>query len=126
MREIKFRAWNGEQMQYSCLIAGAEYFNALGILADEEFAKKTYGVKEWKVMQYTGLEDSQGVEIWEQDIVQRGDELSVVEYDSWHGDWEEGGATYGFYLPWMPISSTPVTVVGNIFEHPELKAQTIK
>lgn len=56
MREIKFRVWNGHNM-FNNVQVGAMYLGDL--IADPQ----------WNLMQYTGLHDKNGREIYEGDIV---------------------------------------------------------
>jgi uncharacterized phage protein (TIGR01671 family) len=64
-RELKFRAWTGKEMRYNVSIDG--YGGKV---------PSTYSSYEWPVMQYTGLKDKNGKEIYEGDI---------YEYEGWHG-----------------------------------------
>ena len=80
--------------------------------------------EDWKVMQFTGLHDIDGNEIYEGDVLQILDEKVKVIYNSFKacfdieyigGDcermcetWDEGGEKY--------------EVIGNIYENPELIA----
>lgn len=63
MREIKFRAWDGKEMCYMEENLTEPYWNCqLAHFLDEH-----YGCD---IMQYTGLKDKNGNEIYEGDIIQ--------------------------------------------------------
>lgn len=62
MREIKFRAWNGERMK-EVLTWG---FNEKFIRTPKESSPE----QDFKIMQYTGLKDKNGKEIYEGDVVE--------------------------------------------------------
>jgi hypothetical protein len=96
MREIKFRAWNNikNKMEYDVY---KEYKN---------------------LMQYTGLKDKNGKEIYEGDIVSNGDfSFEVYQHDS--GEWRAGQ-----YCLWEYISEDGTEncweVIDNIYENPNL------
>ena len=115
-REIKFRAWDGEQM------ISPDYIDRKGFACWKENSIPT---STDRVMQYTGLKDKNGKEIYEGDIVKDGLSPRVVEFKQHqsssygHGDssttWYTG---FAFYF-WGGLEGD-VEVIGNIHENPEL------
>ncbi len=112
MREIKFRAWDKiEKIMYLDVqdeydfICGSKIAESFGeLLEDEDFI----------VMQFTGLKDKNGKEIFEGDILFDGTVKSFViwkEEESMFGI-NNGKYELGYYNNWE--------VIGNIYENPEL------
>lgn len=111
MREIKFRAWDKDG------IFGMIYVS-LGDFLDkpQEFEG---GLQEFEIMQYTGLKDKNGKEIYEGDIIQWPDpEVCGID---------RGPVVYGdgwFYADGWCGKGSPAykecEVIGNIYENPEL------
>ena len=123
-RQLKFRAWfEGHMYEVAKLDFWGEPDQASCDLAGEWKELFDIYVGEVELMQYTGLKDKNGKEIYEGDIVlckiHDKEYMGLVEYTN----------TYGFYyLSGMGRSDTELwgcnekKVLGNIYENPELMA----
>ncbi len=106
MREIKFRTCHN-------VTKVIEYIT-LRELADGDRFQFDYETYDW--MQYTGLNDKNGKEIYEGDIVAgytRPSKVKMMEIDA-----EERGKVYGWNIDVDTLDKTEV--IGNIYENPEL------
>jgi len=109
MREIKFRAWT-----------------EVGMLTTDEIDNEGFWAHadnhpEWPLMQYTGLKDRLGREVYEGDIIRWGNitggmHTEKVEY--YVGTEGDGYQMAGFVLgcDWQE----QFEIIGNIYENPEL------
>jgi len=113
MREIKFRMWNGKKMNYSPVLSKVDLFVPL----EEIFKNKRY-----KFMQFTGLYDIAGNEIYEGDILQhpiRLDLINEVKYEAYGFEHDDEGI--GFALGHHKSSGVVSRlIIGNIYENPNL------
>jgi len=124
-REIKFRAWDsdrkimGNSIDIQTVYGSLAMYNSIQRQNDEE---ADYII----LMQYTGLKDKNGVEIYEGDIVRFGyydieipeisRSIGVVEYDDKHLCYKLGKKiNVPFYEGLRDIE-----VIGNIYQNPEL------
>ncbi len=115
MREIKFRAWDK---------ANNRFYN----LVETRVPELNHGDDDGVIyMQYTGLKDKNGKEIYEGDILRTDKGINAVVY------WSNSGAC--FMVKYHNIWSTKIgwyiyknlrmfapksEVIGNIYENPEL------
>lgn len=111
MREIKFRAWDKEN---NCW---ATNDNALGWLhyANGEY-EPTNLTGNYILLQYTGLKDKAGREIYEGDILKRTSQWGKVLPDKTEVKWKAG---YN-YNGWNIARTSNAEVIGNIYQNPEL------
>ncbi len=118
MREIKFRAWDKERKEMLSPERLCHF--------DGELSK---GVQErspfFDLMQFTGLHDKNGKEIWEGDIVRR--KLMDGIDNIYEVFWDQSVCSFSV-RPTIPYGTTPVhhemakklEVIGDIHNNPEL------
>lgn len=107
MREIRFRAWDkaNDKMLYS-----SEKFHGHPIWYLETVECKD----EFEVMQFTGMQDHNGNDIYEGDIVLTAHNLKgVIEYS---GTCFIINCLEGCIFDWF---EEEVEIIGNIYEHPD-------
>lgn len=107
-REIKFRAWDTEtnEMSYDFLAKG---WLRVGI--ESPYVE---------LMQYTGLKDKNGAEVYDRDIISYTNQLNRTRKFIVHWSKEDASYDFGGIRVMYAINGE---VIGNIYENPELLDQ---
>lgn len=131
----KFRVWSDYHKEF--LIQGAEFglqrlfedFSValMGKWQRNEDYKMPFRISDYKIQQWTGLTDSQGVEIYEGDILEQEHDYIETPIQKWTGVVEfysDNASENGWRIktPYdfgLKIHHTAKTI-GNIFQTPEI------
>lgn len=103
-REIKFRAWLNVQKE---------------MLYEDLFGAEKFGGRDCEIMQFTGLKDKNGKEIYEGDIVAREQNPMTDDtgyYEEVIPELQRFFHLYGEHI----IVPEDMIIIGNIYENPEL------
>jgi uncharacterized phage protein (TIGR01671 family) len=135
MRELKFRVWAGKMFLYSYEGKGLAFSASKKDSDIRSFG--CYDIQQclefgFVVQQFTGLRDTNGKEIYEGDIVKTHhfddwhdnegfDLIQIVKWCNYHVGWR-GFTAKMLNNPKLAGNglSGPITIIGNIFESPEL------
>ena len=114
MRPIKFRAWDEKfkrMFDVDVLAISPVMWDSGGTGVSLAYQPHI------KVMQYTGLKDKNGKEIYEGDIVRHATDEGVYKVI-----FEDGGFYVKnlFEYDFQTINEYPLEIIGNIYENPEL------
>lgn len=113
MREIKFRAWDKKEKKMILPMGKVQptlaYINFHDLTAQAIFYR-------WELMQYTGLQDSKGKEIYEGDLIgEKGYFVEVIFRDGAFANPIDGNPI----IDWIYARSRrgiDTEVIGNIYE----------
>jgi len=130
MRELKFRAWDkvNNRMTNNIDLVGGNPCSMIRVLPNNWQASFYNDQCSFEVMQFTGLKDSKGIDVYEGDILQekwtfegkdyaRNIEIKYEEMSNCGCCTEDSGIGFNFQ---RFGNKGPIEVIGNIFENPEL------
>ena len=127
MKTVKFRIWNGMEMVYDITSGkfGTFYVNPEkgNGLNPEDTASLTVNTTKYHegtpLMQYSGIDDKNGKEIYEGDIFKLGAEKEVFEVRFEHGCFMAfcNGKQYGLI---GELQICFIDIIGNIYQNAEL------
>lgn len=130
MRELKFRAWD-KTKQKMYLFDEIRINNEYNLLGFHEKSCSDYGEldideENYDLMQFTGLLDKNGKEIWEGDIVinkylnQNIVNKVIFNSASFYIDNNERPRLLGEFISDKDLVCYDLEIIGNIYENPEL------
>ena len=122
MRPIKFRAWDKdtETMFIPEYISGdGKVYEDIGVSFQQELSER----KNVILLQFTGLKDRSGREIYEGDVISDHVGVGTVKYSddncAYRVSYGDGRAKW-FYDYFLRGEKESIEVIGNIYENPEL------
>jgi uncharacterized phage protein (TIGR01671 family) len=124
MREIKFRAWDNKEkrMIFGGIVNFCSPLHTIEMPLGElhKHALAVHPSRDYNLMQFTGLHDKNGKEIYEGDVVSAPTKTNRYEIEFSHdrfqpANWDRYGINGEDNFNWCDFE-----VIGNIYENPEL------
>lgn len=136
-RVTKFRAWDSQRKMFVTSPKDADFkVDSNGNLTAENYSiypTFRHHIQQLEIMQFTGLLDKHGKEIYEGDIVEGKSRdpnklyIGKVHFDSIYGSWVVNGYDWEFYPAHkfqigIPLGECrfEIEVIGNIYENGDL------
>ena len=127
MKELKIKAWLKKEKKMVSIIGIDFNYEYIRYIEDDNLFNSDYKVAEFKdieLLQFTGLKDNGGQELYEADVIKFNDGIDdiygLISYDDEDGTYR---VSYENITEHLSDREGDFEIVGNIFENPDLHEQ---
>ncbi|PHH98455.1 YopX family protein [Fusobacterium polymorphum] len=127
MKELKIKAWLKKEKKMVSIIGIDFNYEYIRYTEDDNLFNSDYKVAELKdieLLQFTGLKDNGGQELYEADVIKFNDGIDdiygLISYDDEDGTYR---VSYENITEHLSEREGDFEIVGNIFENPDLHEQ---
>ena len=127
MKEFKMKAWLKKEKKMVAIIGIDFNYEYIRYTEDDNLFNENYKTAEFKnieLLQFTGLKDNGGQELYEADVIKFNDGIDdiygLISYDDEDGTYR---VSYENITEHLSEREGDFEIVGNIFENPQLHEQ---
>lgn len=127
MKELKIKAWLKKENKMVSIIGIDFNYEYIRYTEDDNLFNENYKTAEFKnieLLQFTGLKDNGGQELYEADVIKFNDGIDdiygLISYDDEDGSYR---VSYENITEHLSEREGDFEIVGNIFENPDLHEQ---
>ena len=127
MKELKIKAWLKKEKKMVSIIGIDFNYEYIRYTEDDNLFNENYKTAEFKnieLLQFTGLKDNGGQELYEADVIKFNDGVDdiygLISYDDEDGTYR---VSYENITEHLSEREGDFEIVGNIFENPDLHEQ---
>jgi hypothetical protein len=127
MKELKIKAWLKKEKKMVSIIGIDFNYEYIRYTEDDNLFNENYKTAEFKnieLLQFTGLKDNGGQELYEADVIKFNDGIDdiygLISYDDEDGTYR---VSYENITEHLSEREGDFEIVGNIFENPQLHEQ---
>ncbi|WP_336154720.1 YopX family protein [Fusobacterium polymorphum] len=127
MKELKIKAWLKKEKKMVSIIGIDFNYEYIRYTEDDNLFNENYKTAEFKnieLLQFTGLKDNGGQELYEADVIKFNDGVDdiygLISYDDEDGTYR---VSYENITEHLSDREGDFEIVGNIFENPDLHEQ---
>ena len=127
MKEFKMKAWLKKEKKMVAIIGIDFNYEYIRYTEDDNLFNENYKTAEFKnieLLQFTGLKDNGGQELYEADVIKFNDGIDdiygLISYDDEDGAYR---VSYENITEHLLEREGDFEIVGNIFENPDLHEQ---